>query len=64
MSHKVPNLARWFDYPLSPTKKVSVALSGLAIYTMNKIDQSGFVEDKWVEEIPESLPETNDCEYA
>jgi hypothetical protein len=66
LGRRISGQARWWDYPLSGNRKISLSLSGLVIYTLHHLSKDSFVEldRQWLAELPESLPSADACEIS
>lgn len=56
--------ARWKDYPLNPSGKVSESISGLVLYALHTVSPGklGRIDQEWLDSLPSSPPSASDAD--
>lgn len=64
VNHRIPNRARWYDYPFDVDRRISESLSGLVIYTLHEVGTLDLqdIDRQWLAGLPPSPPQADTCE--
>lgn len=64
VNHRIPDRARWYDYPFDVDRRISESLSGLVIYTLHQVGTLDLqdIDRQWLGGLPPSPPKAETCE--